>query len=181
VQRSRRIALLAHCLLNANARVEGIARYRGIHPVVRELDARGIAIIQLPCPEVTFAGLDRVRGTLEDYDTIEFRSHCRSHALAIAEDVHLYQDAGCEVGVALGVEGSPSCAVELTNLRGPEGKAERAPGTGVFMHELAAVLEPLGVCVTGLDAREDDRGVSTYCVVLDGLGWTRAANAEETG
>lgn len=171
MERSRRIALLAHCLLNANSRVEGIARYRGMHPVVSELGERDIAIIQLPCPEVSFAGLDRAPQTLEDYDTLEFRMHCRTHCAAIAAEVGLYLDAGYEVGFAFGVEGSPSCAIEVTNLRGLDGQAERAPGTGVFMHELALVLEPLGVSFVGLDARDDDLGVARSISALEGRGW----------
>ena len=45
---------LAHCILNANAKVAGIAQTPGAIPVIVEgLLRDGVGIVQLPCPEQT--------------------------------------------------------------------------------------------------------------------------------
>jgi len=53
----RKVALVANCLLNQNAKVCEGARYRGlVSPVVEALRSRGYQLQQLPCPELAFAG-----------------------------------------------------------------------------------------------------------------------------
>jgi predicted secreted protein len=59
MKRSRRIALVSHCLLNVNAKVEGLAEYQGVHPVIEGLSAAGFGVIQLPCLEMTHMGMKR--------------------------------------------------------------------------------------------------------------------------
>jgi len=55
----RKVALLANCLLNQNAKVCEGARYRGVvNPVVEALRSRGYLMLQLPCPRLP----SRVRG-----------------------------------------------------------------------------------------------------------------------
>ena len=51
-ERSRRVVLVAHCLLNENTRYAGgAARPGAVAEVVNELIAAGYGIHQLPCPE----------------------------------------------------------------------------------------------------------------------------------
>ena len=63
------ITILAHCLLNPFTRV------KGLRPV--EFRPEG-AIIQLPCPEALYLGLDRWAVTRNQLDVPEFRRFCRS-------------------------------------------------------------------------------------------------------
>ena len=57
----RKIALVANCLLNQNAKVCEGARYRGVvSPVVDALLSRGYQLQQLPCPELAFAGARQI-------------------------------------------------------------------------------------------------------------------------
>ena len=55
----RRVALIANCLLNQNAKVCEGAHYRGVvSPVVQALRSRGYELQQLPCPEPPSPGRD---------------------------------------------------------------------------------------------------------------------------
>lgn len=169
-QRGHRIVLLAHCILNVNARVQGLGRYAGIHPLVGELASRGVGVIQLPCPELDADSLSRPPRAIEDYDTREFRGSCAEHAEETAELVRRYQEAGVEVLAFVGVEGSPSCGVTITNTEhgAPEGEVSvRVAGSGVLVQELRRRLEPLGVAFVGVDGRVSDLGVDS---VLTSLG-----------
>jgi len=79
----RKVALLANCLLNQNAKVCEGARYRGVvSPVVEALRSRGYQLLQLPCPELAFAGARRWWAVYEQYDTPAYRAHCRRLAQA---------------------------------------------------------------------------------------------------
>ena len=71
-----RVAFIAHCLLNQNAKVEGGARCPGVYsPLVAALRARGWSIVQMPCPELAFTGLNRFWAVKEQYDTAAYRRH----------------------------------------------------------------------------------------------------------
>jgi len=171
MKRSRRIALVVHCLLNVNSKVEGLANYRAVHPVVTALAQRGCGIIQLPCPEMTHSGMKRWGQTLEQYDTPFFQEHCARLAEEAAAQVREYVRCGYEVGPLVGFQGSPSCGVTVTRsgewgghfdeerMAQIRARGERVDGTGVFVRELVKRLEPLGVVFTGIDEREGDDGV----------------------
>jgi len=137
-RRGRRIIFLAHCLLNQNAKVDGLAGYRGAcEPLVRLLTRAGVGIIQLPCPETTCLGLGRPMGTdtVEQYDTAKYRAVCRKLARAAVREMKAYQGAGYRILCVLGVEGSPSCSVD----RAPKlvgGKRRMVRGCGLFMEAL---------------------------------------------
>jgi predicted secreted protein len=56
----RTVCYLAHCLLNANAKVDEGARCAGVSaPVLRLLREHGAAIRQMPCPELAVGGTRR--------------------------------------------------------------------------------------------------------------------------
>ena len=57
-----RVAFLAHCLLNQNAKVEGGAKTPAVWaPVLQLLREHGWTIRQMPCPELAFTDFDAVR------------------------------------------------------------------------------------------------------------------------
>ena len=77
--RSHRIVLVAHCLLNQNSKVAGLASYSGVFtPLISLLVDAGVGIVQLPCPEFVHLGPSRPVGTdtVEQYDTSEYRATC---------------------------------------------------------------------------------------------------------
>ncbi len=178
MHRGHRIVLLAHCVLNVNTRVEGLARFSGMHPAVAVLHESGVGVVQLPCPEMLAEGLDREPRPVEAYDTPGFNALCASLADDAAVLVQHHLDAGHRVDLLVGVEGSPSCGVSLTNVGAGEGPwnsgdpTVRVPGCGVFVRALRERLAPLGVAFVAVDSRDDDAGVGRVM---------RALGAEEGG
>ena len=146
--RSKRVILLAHCLLNQNSVVFGKARRPGpVRELVELLVDAGVGMVQLPCPELTHYGLRRFWAVREQFDNPGFRAHCRRIASEVAEVVEEYLRNGYEVLGFVGVNGSPSCGVTEHGsgdwMGDPRaaGDYRRAPGPGVFVEELARVLD----------------------------------------
>ena len=143
------VCYLAHCLLNANAKVDGGARCEGIStPVVALLRERGCTIRQMPCPELAFGGTRRFWAVREQYDTPVFRAHCRRLASPVVAQIRADLAAGARV-LVIGIDGSPSMGVELT-AASPEwgGRPDKprdedypvTPGRGLFTETLLALL-----------------------------------------
>jgi len=150
---ARKVALIANCLLNQNAKVCDGARYRGVvNPVVEALRSRGYQLQQLPCPELAFAGVRRWWAVYEQYDTPAYRAHCRRLAQAIAPLIEQYLRRGDEV-ILIGLDGSPSTGVRFTSSKPdwggrpnrPDDDWEIVPRRGVWIEELAAELARRGL------------------------------------
>ncbi len=162
-----KVAFVAHCVLNQNSRVAGGAYCPGVYsPFVAELRDSGWQLVQLPCPELAFAGLNRFWAVREQYDTIAFRRHCRRIVGAVAGAVAAHLERGDEV-VLVGVDGSPTMGVHVTSsdtARGgrpdwPDGDAELHAGPGILIEELLAELRTRGIRqprVTGVQHPEAD-------------------------
>ena len=128
-RRSRKIVIVAHCILNQNSRVQGKAFYAGmIGKIVDTLRKHEIGIIQMPCPELTYAGLARPRQTKKQYNTPAFRKHCRHIASSTVDQVEDYLRNGFRVIAIIGVEGSPTCGVNEVS--------SQEAGMGVFIEAL---------------------------------------------
>ncbi|MEM3824496.1 MAG: 2-thiouracil desulfurase family protein [Candidatus Bathyarchaeia archaeon] len=127
-KRSGKIALVAHCLLNQNSRAEGLAQRSSIINEIAEfLIRREIGIIQMPCPELAYAGVRRQPQTREQYNNAKFRNCCRKMAEEIANLVQEYANSEVKLKIVLGVEGSPSCSVNEIS--------------GIFIEELRSKLD----------------------------------------
>lgn len=130
-KRSKRLALVAHCILNQNARVSGLAKRAGIiREVINAFIRNGVGVIQMPCPELAYAGLTRAPKTREQYDNSEFRSLCGRIAEELAGQIGEYERHGIKLKVVVGVRGSPSCGVE---------------NSGILIEELRSALGKIGV------------------------------------
>jgi len=149
----RKVALIANCLLNQNAKVCQGANYRGVvSPVVEALRRRGYLLQQLPCPELAFAGVRRWWAVYEQYDTPAYREHCRRLAQAIAPQIEEYLRRGDEV-ILIGLDGSPSTGVRFTSSNPdwggrpnrPEDDWEIVPRRGIWIEELEAELTRRGL------------------------------------
>jgi predicted secreted protein len=155
-----KVAFVAHCLLNQNARVAGGAYCPGVYsPLVDELRRRDYQLAQLPCPELAFAGLNRFWAVREQYDTIAFRRHCRALVDGVAGAIAAHVQRGDEV-VLVGVDGSPTMGVRITSSDAGRGgrpewqdDADLQDGRGILIEELLAELAARGVAaprVTGI-------------------------------
>jgi predicted secreted protein len=147
------VAFVAHCLLNQNSKVGDGAHCAGIYsPVVDVLRDKGWRIEQMPCPELSFTGLNRFWAVREQLDTAAYRRHCQRQAAAVADMIAVRAAQGEDI-VLIGVEGSPSMGVHITSsdpARGglpewPEGTAELTSGEGIFIEELRAELARRGI------------------------------------
>ena len=148
-----RVAFVAHCMLNQNAKVVGGALCRGIYPpLLDQLRRHGWQIEQMPCPELTFTGMNRFWAVREQYDTLAFRRHCRRIISGVAGAVCAHLTRGDEV-VLVGLEGSPSMGVRVTSSdpkragrpEWPDGAPELTPGRGILVEELLGELVNRGV------------------------------------
>jgi len=155
-KRSQKIVVVAHCILNQNARVFGIAWRPGmILEIIEVLKAHGVGVVQMPCPELTYAGLNRWSHTKEQYATPMFRRHCEQIATSITDQIQEYLKNGFNVYAILGVDGSPTCGVNETSVGFKGGDVEKATrlkacfveGSGVFIEELRAELEKRGISI----------------------------------
>ena len=97
--------VVAHCLLDPWTRV------RGLEPV--PFEPKG-PVIQLPCPEALYLGLDRWAATKNQLDVPEYRRHCRKLLHYYADLMEMIGGKGAKIMV-VGVAGSPSCGIESTS------------------------------------------------------------------
>lgn len=125
MKRSKKILLVSHCIFNQNVVIEGEARAFGAIPsAVDWIKEEGLGVLQLPCPEFTFLGLQRPSMTYEQYNTEEYREHCRSILQPVISQIQEYVRCGFEITGILGIKSSPSCD----------------HSRGVFMEELRELL-----------------------------------------
>jgi len=180
--RAPRFAYVAHCLLNANAKVDEWAPCAGVHPgLFGLLRRKGYVMRQMPCPELAFAGLNRFWQVREQYDTPAYRRHCSELAEPVAELI--YQDLkepGAEV-VLIGVDGSPTMGVRFTSS-GPDwgGRPDKpgdfdsdvVSGKGIFVEILLEKLAARGIAAPRAAAMTTDMPDGDEATALAEIGAT---------
>ena len=141
-------AFVAHCLLNQPAKTNGGAHCAGIYsPLLDMLRGKGWRIEQMPCPELSFTGLNRFWAVREQLDTAAYRRHCQRQAAAVADMIAVRAARGEDI-VLIGVEGSPSMGLHVTASDpargGPPESVEPCagliPGEGLFFTALREAL-----------------------------------------
>ena len=149
----RRVAFIAHCLLNQNAKVDEGAKCPAMWtPVIRLLREHGYVIRQMPCPELAFGGARRFWGVREQFDTPLYRRHCRRLAKLVAAVMEPHVRAGDDI-VLIGIDSSPTMGVDFTPSA-PHwgGRPDRVEddsilvrGDGIFLEQLKAELAERGL------------------------------------
>jgi predicted secreted protein len=155
--RSRKLAVVAHCLLNQNAKVEGLASYRGVFkPVLDVLCQAGVGLIQLPCPEMLHLGPNRPLGsdTVEEYDWPAYRACCLDEVRRFTAELLSWRRAGYSIVCLLGVEGSPSCSVSRVP-RLVKGRRALRRGRGIFMDALGDAFIDAGLAIPFIGVPEE--------------------------
>jgi len=147
--RSKRLIVVAHCLLNQNSISDGTADFPSqFRELIDLIMANNIGLIQLSCPELTCLGLDRkdklggtrplleensrIRNLLIEPDNVERLQH---KAEEVAAHIQEYESYGFKVLGVIGINRSPSCGVETTSKDGRE-----VEGQGVFFDVIAKAL-----------------------------------------
>lgn len=112
LKRSKKIVLVAHCLLNANSKVEGLEEFDSVlKELIIFLVENNYGIIQMPCPELTSAGIKRWGKVKEQYNNPFYRQHCRDLTRDLIKQVEDYIENDYTISAVIGVEKSPSCGI----------------------------------------------------------------------
>jgi len=153
-ERSGRMVVVSHCILNVHSLEDDLAAYPGLEEEVIELLInKGVGIYQIPCPEIELSGIFRKALPKEAYDHPKVRKVYRRLADRITATLSWYVKKGYSIEAVLGAEGSPTCGVDLVGKwkEGIEGKREFPrdiefiPGSGVFIEELRESLAGIDV------------------------------------
>ena len=148
--RSKKVVFVSNCLLNSNNKVKEFARYPGIcKEVVDVLYENDLGIIQMPCLESLYMGMDRYWYVKKLYDNVGFRRFCREKAEEMCDYMENYEKAGFETVCILGSNGSPTCGVTMTcyskdwggQPKKVDNDAALVEGPGVYFEELVAAIE----------------------------------------
>lgn len=131
-RRSRKVVLLAHCILNENTRYLGGACRAGcIREILDSCMDAEVGIVQMPCPEQRAWGgvLKRHLLWLWGMKTRPFSTLLEALfplmllytrwvygrlARQVARQLQDYVESGCSVVAVVGIDGSPSCGVTRT-------------------------------------------------------------------
>jgi predicted secreted protein len=169
INRAKKLVLLSHCLLNVNAKVNGLAEYKGaLTELILFLVDENYGIIQLPCPEMGYWGIKRWGQVREQMDTPVFVRHCHLIFDPVLEQIIDYHRNGYHLVAIIGVYGSPSCGVnhtcssaswggELDNWQTTAdimGELQIVNSPGVFMELIGEVLRKNGIQIPMLAIEE---------------------------
>jgi predicted secreted protein len=148
-QRSKKVILVLHCLLNQNARIDGCGYFPGaMGDAAKAVVDSGVGVLQMPCPELHGLGLDR-SGRMRDGKDIGIREAllegpgeqvCRGLVRHVMDAVREYRKHGFQIIGVVGNDGSPACGVDTTHYV----DGERA-GAGAFMKMLREELGEAGL------------------------------------
>lgn len=118
-------------------------------------------IVQMPCPESSFdcadCGLGRKPHGVGFYEALPgFYEHCLSLSREVAKDVYKFKLKGYDVSAVLGIEHSPTCAVNYMYTH--RGMVKRP---GIFMGEIMNALGQVGVSVpiVGINRRYPQKSI----------------------
>jgi predicted secreted protein len=167
--RSRRIVLVPFCTLAQGIRAEGIVRdYPAVvHPVVKFLSDNNINIHQMPCPELFFDKLRRPPKQKKAYSSASCQKSYHAVAESVAKFVEMYKTGGYEVLAIMGIDFSPSCAINLITAPPPN---RIIPGQGYFTEALSHALRSRGIVVPliGIKTRKPQEAVAELQRLIGG-------------
>jgi predicted secreted protein len=171
MNRKHEIVLVAHCILNGNAKVEGLSVYEGTHERLLDyLIKKGYGLMQMPCPEMQVFGCKRWGHVVEQLDTPHFRKYCRKLIAPLVDQLVDYSKNGYIIKALIGIDLSPSCGVNTTpsseNWGGefgvkpdlkPESQLSYVNGQGILVQELRSLLDEHNLKIPFLAIDENDK------------------------
>jgi predicted secreted protein len=170
--------LVAHCVLNQNAKIDRCAYYPGaMREVTQTLLDASVGFLQIPCPELMYLGLDRQveKGrpvTIESEDDRvalrmnegEAKTCCQKIAADLAWQIQEYQRNGFAILGVLGINGSPTYGVETSWSNGNE-----VAGHGVLINALVEECQKrkVDLHLRGIKAKDPESAVAALQELLD--------------
>jgi predicted secreted protein len=177
-RRSKKVLLIAHCILNQNAKIDCCAHYPGaIKEVTQILIDADVGILQMPCPELLCLGLDRqvetgIHTTVESEDSRvarrmaedQAKALCRKLVSDLVYQVEEYQRNGFQLVGVVGINGSPTCGVETTWSNNQEEQ-----GSGVFIKMLneECRMRNISFLMRGIKAYEPEQAIVVVVDLLE--------------
>jgi len=170
MKRGKKVIVLVHCILNQNSRFYPDAKHKGaVVEIIDFLVKKDFGILQIPCIEFLFMGLDRSKhrnghsglsGIWHALNLPEGRKICREIAEDIAIQLRQYIDNGFYVAAVLGKNTSPTCGVALHSIANNEIVA----GPGVFIQELQKIFKEksLDIPFIGINAEDEPEEVLNW-------------------
>jgi len=170
MKRNKKMVLVSHCILNCNAKVEGLSEYGGaLRDVLNYLMDEGFGIIQLPCPEMAVYGIKRWGHVKEQFDTPHFRNEIRKMFEPILRQLKDYLKNGYEFSLLIGIDKSPSCGINVTcsskewggyssngNMLKKLDNLDFVNEKGIFMDEIIKMLEENEIFINYAAIDEED-------------------------
>mgnify|MGYP000100090430 CR=1 FL=1 len=144
MKRSKNVLFIPFCLLAQGLRAEGVVkRYPAIiTPILDLLEEYQVNVIQMPCPEIRYLGIKRMPMSKEKLDDVSYRELCKKQANEVVLQIMELIENGYRVLGILGVEYSPTCAVNYLFERR---RLIKEPG--IYIEELKRELENRGLSI----------------------------------
>ena len=109
--RANKVIIVSHCILNQNSVVRPLARAKGAFEVITNMITDlGFGIIQLPCPETLFLGLERPPMSKAEYATPDYIALCNRLAIREVDYIKLLQEGKVYIAGMIGIDQSPTCS-----------------------------------------------------------------------
>lgn len=177
MDRKKKMVLLSHCILNVNAKVEGLDPYPCMmKELIDVIHREGYGVIQLPCPEMILYGIRRWGMVKEQMDCLYAKEQLRMLIQPILYQMDTYLRSGYRIPFVIGIDGSPSCGVHFT-CSNPDWKGEmstfenieeilaqvaRKEEMGVFMELLRTefVKQGFDISFLAVDEKEPETSIT---------------------
>lgn len=136
-----RIIATCNCVFNQNVVVKGWARAEGPFDLTRILFQEHIGIVQLPCPELLYAGINREPKDFSAYNTKEYQLFCAKLSKQALIPIQKQLEGNmCFLGL-IAIQESPSCSVSSPK--------------GVFMRSFLSLCEQNNIHCTVFEIPPD--------------------------
>lgn len=168
MKRSKKLAVIAHCILNQNSVVVPYAReMKEFSPFILKSMENNIGLLQLPCPEAALYGLNRWGHVKDQFMHKGFINPAREMLEKFTDTLSDYIEAGYEITGIYGIKGSPSCGVNLTcrsnwcgeawnykSLEDISSRVEMVEEPGIFMELFKEILENRNINIPFIDIED---------------------------
>lgn len=158
MKRGKTIFIVCHCLLNSNAKVYPLADTKGVYTDdLAPLLQNGVGLVQLPCPETCYLGMNRWGMTKEQYDHKAYRDFCKMLLTPTMLQITAFAQEGYSISGVAGMDGSPNCGINTTcigycggaicanNEKDPTKYFKTVAGRGLFIEIFAELLRAEGI------------------------------------
>ena len=161
-----KILFVAHCILNTGSKVvmddsEDMRKETALRKKLLKMAIeKDIQFIQLPCPEFTVYGAKRWGHVSDQFDNAFFRKHCRNLLelpFMELEEYLVHPDRFSVLGF-VGIEGSPTCGVNLT-CTGPWGGSKSTGQEWAAIVDQCKMVSRPGVLIQVLKEELNKRGI----------------------